>query len=66
MDRQGCQATLLKPCAEGLASSEILNQALIAPMKEIGDRFEQGEIYEPEMLISAWAMQSGLNMPKPY
>jgi len=38
---------------------------MIAAMKEVGKRFEEGEYFVPEMLISARAMQSGLTLLKP-
>jgi 5-methyltetrahydrofolate--homocysteine methyltransferase len=50
----------------GTAPEEILNQAFIAAMDYVGQQFEAGEFYVPEMLISARAMQSGMNLLKPY
>ncbi len=44
---------------------EILNQGMIASMKEVGRLFEEGEYYVPEMLIAARAMQAGLVLLKP-
>jgi 5-methyltetrahydrofolate--homocysteine methyltransferase len=49
-----------------LSPEEILNQGLIAAMQEVGDRFERGEFYVPEMLIAARAMQAGLAILKPF
>ncbi len=51
---------------EGLAPEEILNQGLIAAMTDVGDRYERGEFYVPEMLIAARTMQSGLKLLKPH
>lgn len=50
----------------GTAPKEILNQALIAAMDYVGQQFEAGEFFVPEMLISARAMQSGMNLLKPH
>lgn len=44
----------------------ILNKGLIAAMAEVGNRFECGDFYVPEMLIAARAMQSGLVLLKPF
>jgi len=52
--------------AEGIGANTILNQALIAAMDEIGRRFEEGDLYVPEMLVSARAMQAGLKLLKPH
>ncbi|MDR3573191.1 MAG: corrinoid protein [Anaerolineaceae bacterium] len=49
----------------GLESGLILSDGMIAAMKEVGKRFEEGDFYVPEMLISARSMQSGLAILKP-
>jgi 5-methyltetrahydrofolate--homocysteine methyltransferase len=46
-------------------ADQILNQDLIPAMAEVGRLFEEGEFFVPEMLISARAMQAGLNLLKP-
>jgi 5-methyltetrahydrofolate--homocysteine methyltransferase len=45
---------------------EILDQAMVSAMAEVGRRFEIGEFYVPEMLISARAMQAGMAVLKPH
>jgi 5-methyltetrahydrofolate--homocysteine methyltransferase len=44
----------------------ILNEGMIAAMREVGCRFEAGEYYVPEMLIAARAMQTGMALLKPH
>lgn len=44
----------------------ILNEGMIAAMREVGCRFEAGEYYVPEMLIAARAMQTGMAILKPH
>jgi 5-methyltetrahydrofolate--homocysteine methyltransferase len=51
---------------DGIGAEEILNNALIAAMNEIGQRFEVGDLFVPEMLIAARAMQAGLKYLKPF
>ena len=51
--------------AAGVPANEILNQALIAAMNEVGQRYEEGDLFVPEMLIAARAMQAGLRILKP-
>jgi len=46
-------------------AEHILKQGLIPAMQKVGDLFEKGEYYIPEMLISARAMQNGLELLKP-
>jgi 5-methyltetrahydrofolate--homocysteine methyltransferase len=51
--------------AEGLGLHEILDDALIAAMDEVGDMFSQGTIFVPEMLLAARAMKAGLQVLRP-
>lgn len=50
---------------KGMAAEVLLNEGLIASMKEVGQLFEEGEFFVPEMLISARAMQAGLAILRP-
>ncbi len=50
----------------GVPPSEILNQGCIAAMGEVGRLFEEGEMFVPEMLIAARAMQAAMNLLKPH
>jgi 5-methyltetrahydrofolate--homocysteine methyltransferase len=50
----------------GLEPGLILTDGMIAAMQEVGKRFEDGDYYVPEMLISARAMQGGLLSLKPF
>jgi 5-methyltetrahydrofolate--homocysteine methyltransferase len=50
----------------GTPPEEILNQALIAAMDYVGQQFEAGDFFVPEMLIAARAMQAGMNLLKPH
>jgi 5-methyltetrahydrofolate--homocysteine methyltransferase len=49
----------------GLEAGNILSEGMIAAMKEVGRRFEEGDYYVPEMLVAARAMQAGLALLKP-
>jgi 5-methyltetrahydrofolate--homocysteine methyltransferase len=64
-DAPQVQAGVKAAMNQGVAADVILNQALIAAMNEVGRRYEEGEFFVPEMLISARAMQSGLSLLKP-
>lgn len=59
---QGVQGAL----DQGIEADVILNESLIPAMSEVGKRFEEGEFFVPEMLISARAMKAGLAILKPY
>jgi 5-methyltetrahydrofolate--homocysteine methyltransferase len=51
--------------SSGLTASDILQNGLIAAMGEVGRLFEEGDCFVPEMLVSARAMQAGLEILKP-
>jgi 5-methyltetrahydrofolate--homocysteine methyltransferase len=55
-----------KKLAEGTSPIEILNAALIAGMTEVGKKFKALEIYVPEVLVAARAMNWGVETLKPY
>ncbi len=49
----------------GMPVVDILQQGLIAAMAEVGQLFEDGEYFVPEMLIAARAMKAGLAILQP-
>lgn len=51
--------------AEGVTPEAILNDGLISAMAEVGQLFEDGEYFVPEMLIAARAMKGALEIIKP-
>ena len=50
----------------GIGPGRILNEGMIAAMAEVGQLFEDGEYFVPEMLIAARAMQGGMAVLKPF
>jgi 5-methyltetrahydrofolate--homocysteine methyltransferase len=50
---------------EGISPKAILDDALIDGMTEVGQLFENGEYFVPEMLVSARAMKTGLAILRP-
>jgi 5-methyltetrahydrofolate--homocysteine methyltransferase len=60
------RALVQKALDQGVAVEDILQKGLVSAMSEVGDRFEKGEFYVPEMLIAARAMQAGMGLLRPY
>jgi len=54
-----------KALAQDLPVDKVLNKGLIAGMNVIGERFKAMDIFIPEVLVSARAMNTGLEMIKP-
>lgn len=50
---------------EGLPATIILNQGLLAGMSVIGEKFKRNEVYVPEVLVAARAMNMGVQILKP-
>lgn len=50
---------------EGMSAKDILEQGLLAGMGIIGVKFKNNEVYVPEVLIAARAMNSGAELLKP-
>ena len=49
----------------GQEPGDVLNQALVPPMIEVGEQYERGEVYVPEMLVAARAMKAGMEILRP-
>lgn len=64
-NQKAAKAAVQAALDAGLAADVILSDGLIAAMGEVGQLFEQGEYFVPEMLVSAKSMQEGLNLLRP-
>lgn len=54
-----------KALEEGVAPKAILEEGLLPGMNIIGEKFKNNEVYVPEVLIAARAMNAGVNLIKP-
>lgn len=54
-----------KALAEGMNPLEVLEQGLVPGMDVVGKLFKEGEMFVPEVLMSANAMQAGNDLLKP-
>ena len=51
---------------EGDDPVAILNDGMISAMSIVGEKFKNGEIFVPEMLVAARAMKKGVDVLKPH
>ena len=51
---------------EGIPAKQILEEGLLAGMSIVGDQFRSGEIFVPEVLVAARAMNMGAALLKPH
>jgi 5-methyltetrahydrofolate--homocysteine methyltransferase len=54
-----------KGLEEGISAGTLLHEGLIAAMAEVGELYEEGEFYVPEMLVAAHAMTEALELLRP-
>ena len=55
-----------KALDEGVSPNEILNDGLLVGMGIIGEKFKNDEVYVPEVLVAARAMNKGAVLLKPH
>ncbi|MBR6410254.1 MAG: corrinoid protein [Clostridia bacterium] len=60
------QALVQQALDEGYPAQEILEKGLLDGMNVVGEKFKNNEIYVPEVLIAARAMNKGAEILKPF
>jgi corrinoid protein of di/trimethylamine methyltransferase len=50
---------------QGLAARTLLDDGLVAGIREVGEMFRRGEVYLPEMMLAAEAWQAGMDVLEP-
>ena len=65
-DQDGADELTKRALEEGIKPDEILENALIPAMANVGGKFSRKEIYVPQMLMSAKAMNSAMVHLKPF
>ncbi|MDL2253165.1 corrinoid protein [Ruminococcaceae bacterium OttesenSCG-928-I18] len=63
--RKAVSATTQTFLDEGIAPLDIINKGLVIGMSEVGVMFKEGKVFVPEVLMSAKAMQAGLDLVQP-
>lgn len=51
---------------EGISAQTILDEGLLAAMSVVGEKFKINELFVPEVLVSARAMNMGIEVLKPH
>ena len=55
-----------KALDEGISPAEILSEGLLSGMGVVGEKFKNNEVYVPEVLVAARAMNMGAQLLKPH
>jgi corrinoid protein of di/trimethylamine methyltransferase len=50
---------------EGLPARALLDDGLVAGIREVGEMFRRGEVFLPEMMLAAEAWQTGMDVLEP-
>lgn len=66
LDRKLVAEHVKTALTSGISMDDILNKGLIEAMDVVGAQFSRGEVFVPEMLQAAKAMQAGLEILKPH
>lgn len=64
--QEGADELAKQALDEGIRPDDILENALIPAMAEVGNRFSRKEIFVPQMLMAAKAMNSAMKHLKPF
>lgn len=64
-DAKATHSLTQQALAEGTDPLELVNKYMVPAMDEVGRRFEANEYFVPELLISARAMKSALELIRP-
>lgn len=64
-EKPGVKDLVRKAVDEQISVSKILKEGLIAGMEIVGKKFTDGEYFVPDMLLSAQAMKSGMQILEP-
>ena len=64
-DSEKTESLVQKAMDEGISAKDILDNGLVLGMGEVGARFKRGEMFVPEVLMSAEAMHTGLELLRP-
>ena len=55
-DRAGAEAVAARALAEGISPADIMQNGFVKGIQEVGELFESGEVFLPELMMSADAM----------
>jgi 5-methyltetrahydrofolate--homocysteine methyltransferase len=65
-DAEALKARVLALLDRGVDAGAILKRGMIAAMEELGEQFKAGEVFLPEMLLAARAMNAALELLEPH
>jgi trimethylamine corrinoid protein len=61
-DREAAVAIATQALAAGIAPAEIMQQGFVRGIAEVGELFESGELFLPELMMAAQAMEGAMEV----
>jgi 5-methyltetrahydrofolate--homocysteine methyltransferase len=65
LDQAGVEETTREALAAGLSPQDIISKGLAAGMERVGQGYEEGELFVPELMLSARATMAALDILRP-
>jgi len=65
-EEEQAKALIEEGLRENLGPARILKDAMMPAMNEVGMLFSKGEVFIPELIVAAMAMEAGLEVLKPH
>lgn len=65
-DASGVATLAGQALEQGIAAEAILEQGLMAGMDRVGQDFQAGELFVPEIIVAARAMHAGIDLVRPH
>jgi len=66
LDQEGVEETTRQALAAGLSPQDIISKGLAPGMERVGRGYEEGELFVPELMLSARAMLAALDLLRPH
>ena len=66
LDQAGVEETTREALAAGLSPQDIISKGLAAGMELVGQGYEEGELFVPELMLSARATLAALELLRPH
>jgi methanogenic corrinoid protein MtbC1 len=66
LDQAGVEETTREALAAGLSPRDIISKGLAAGMELVGQGYEEGELFVPELMLSARATLAALDILRPH
>jgi trimethylamine corrinoid protein len=61
-DKEAAEDVAKRAIAAGVSPQEIMQDGFVVGIREVGDQFDEGEVYLPELMLAAAAMEAAMEI----